>query len=189
MRSLGTGFKNCRIIIKDALQDVVIADTRITSYDWEKNKVRVNAFMLENTECMDVVVLIFGEDSLYEYLGQLESAKVIDEKAIRLFNGKEKEDRACSRYDLYTHGEIEQIEIMKHKINLHKPIEIKALNISASGILLQSMSESFKEEDEIMANVVLDNRRFKMKCQIVRIQNSGLWTEEYGCRILSMHSI
>lgn len=186
--AIDTRLKNCRIIIKAISQNSTLADTVITSCDWQTNTVRIDSLHLPDSRRMgDVLVLIFEREGLYEYRGKLGSVNISNEKEIRLYQGRERESRLNSRYDFRTAGAVLCIKIKKQQIMLRKPIPISTVNISSSGLLIQAMSESFRPRDEVEIDITMGDRQMKLECQIVRTQNNNLWTEEYGCRIISTH--
>lgn len=70
-------------------------------------------------------------------------------------------------------------------ITLRKPIEVETINISSSGILFRADAGSFYIGSEFMLSLEIEERAMNFKCEVVRIQNSTIRTEEYGCKVSS----
>ncbi|MEG0963455.1 MAG: PilZ domain-containing protein [Lachnospiraceae bacterium] len=179
--------KDCRIIVRDMSTGKTIADTIIEEYDWRKNIVAISAMSLKNKECEKISALIIGNEGLYEFLGNIRRINLVDEVEIALYKGKEKEGRKCRRYEYTAHGIVENVKILNNNIKLHKPIDVDMVNMSANGILIRTFTGSFSRNDEIQINLKLNEKDIILKCEIMRIQNTTLWTEEYGCRTQAIY--
>lgn len=180
--------KNCRIIIKDARENVTIGDTLITSYDWNNNAVRVSMASVDRRGCKQVNVLIIGREHLYEYSGRFRTANIGNEIEIELYQGQERKGRSTRRYEFHAKGSVERIKIQEQFIELNKPIEVTAVNISSNGILVRTWCDSFERHQQIQIKLNMEGKDLKLECEVLRIQNSTLWTEEYGCKILAVHT-
>lgn len=180
--------KNNRIIIKDLNCDKTIADTYITGCDWDTSTVRISTTSLGGQKSDNISVLIFGKNGFYEYLGKIEKANVANETVVALYSGQERKGRASRRYELQTQGEVTQIKINDTFIELRSPMEFTTLNISATGLLIRTFCDSFKKNDRIKMNLLLEDRKMELECRIIRCQNSSLWEEEYGCRIMNIRT-
>lgn len=174
---------NCRVLIKDIARNQVVADTRIQEFDAYKNIIKISVSSLCYAEEEKVSALIFGKDCLYEYFGRLRKPSVANQVEIALSGGKEREDRLRQRYDMEVIGQIESILIESQKIVLRKPILMSTKNISANGVLFESLSGGFEVGDIIQVSFNLIDTEVKNDYMVVRIQNRNLRTEEYACRI------
>lgn len=184
----GINVKNCRIIIKDINYDKTVADTYITGYDWDANIIRVSTTSLKYRDCGDISALIFGKDGFYEYYGKIKGANVANETVVALYSGQERKGRTSRRYDLQTKGHVTQIKLENVYVVLHKPIEFSTLNISSTGLLFRTSSDSFKKNDRICLGVMLEGKELRLECRVIRVQNSDLREEEFGCRIIAIQS-
>jgi len=174
-----------RIIVKSLNDQKMIADTKISNYDAKNNIVRVSAADIPNRKCEQICALIFGDESLYEYVGSIRNTIIANEIEILLGKSREKEDREQSRYNVSMMGTIPSVIITGWNVNLRKPIEVETINISSNGVLLQADAGSFYIGSEFMLLLEIEEKAMSLKCEVVRIQNSTIRTEEYGCRVNS----
>ena len=174
-----------RIIIKSLDDQKLIADTGISNYDAENSIVRVSAADVPDRKCEQINALIFGNESLYEYVGSIRKTVIANEIEILLGKSREKEDRSQSRYKISMTALISNMFITGWNITLRKPIEVETINISSSGILFRADAGSFYIGSEFMLSLEIEERAMNFKCEVVRIQNSTIRTEEYGCKVSS----
>lgn len=184
----GINVKNCRIIIRDTESGKTVADTYITGYDWDTNSVRISTTSLGGNRYGSISALIFGKDGFYEYYGKIEKANVANETVVALYSGQTRKGRASRRYDLHAQGDVTKIKIADAYIELQKPIEFTTLNISATGLLFRTFCDSFSRGDRICLRVLLEGKELELECKVIRVQNSDLWEEEYGCKIVAIRS-
>lgn len=177
--------KNSRILVKDIAKNRVVADTVITEFNPHTNilKIRVSSLMCADKE--KVSVLIFHDNHILEFKGRLHRPVIANEVEIALNSGREKEERKCSRYTVQTQGIVSDIRLCGQMISLRKPIPIETKNISANGVLFEAASGSFEVGHKIRLIFHLKENVFQNEYKVVRIQSSGLWTEEYGCRMIT----
>jgi hypothetical protein len=177
--------KNSRILIKDIQEDKVIADTRILSVDPAKSTVKISASSVNGYLNEQVNALVFSQDGIFGYKGILRGPVIANEVEVALAAGAKKEDRECDRYNIQTEGVIDAIVIDNQKIYLRKPIEVVTENLSALGALIRTFPGSFKVGDRVEMMLDLKVAEYRSMYEIVRIQNSSRWNEEYGCRDVS----
>ena len=175
--------KNRRILIKDTEDGQVIADTKINSFDSRTNSVLISAGSLKERKFYNISAFIFAEECLYEFYGTIKGALVDNEVEVFLGKSKEKEDRAKTRYPVALEGSIVGIIVEGTSIRLRKAMQIQTINMSANGVLMKSDSGCFEIGDCFFLNLEIDQGEIELECEIVRIQNSSMLTEEYGCRI------
>ncbi len=175
--------KNRRILIKNTEDGKIIADTRIIRFNSVRNSVIIRADSLRIKKYYKITAFVFAKDCLYEFCGTIRGAVVENEVEVFLGRSKEKEDRARTRYPVALSGEIKGIFIGGRQIQLRKPIHIQTINMSANGVLMQADEGCFHIGDSFALTLVTDENVIEVNCEIVRIQNSNMLTEEYGCRI------
>lgn len=175
--------KNRRILIKNTEDGKIIADTKIVSFDSVTNSVLIKADSLADRKHYTISAFVFAKDCLYEFFGTIRGALVGNEVEVFLGKSKEKEDRAKTRYPVKIQGEINGIVIEGKTIKLRKAMPIRTINMSANGVLMKADSGCFRIEDVFSLNLKVEEGEIELRCEIVRIQNSGMQTEEYGCRI------
>ncbi len=172
-----------RIVIKSLEDQKIIADTNILNYDALNNIVRVSAANIPDREYERIYALIFGNEGLYEYVGTIRGTVIANEIEILLGKSRMKEDRKRFRYNISMTGTILCIIIDGWNVTLRKPIKVQTINISSNGILFQADAGSFYLGNEFMLLLEIEEKVMGMKCEVVRIQNSTVRTEEYGCKV------
>lgn len=175
--------KNRRILIKNMEDGTIIADTKIVRFDSLANAAYISADSIVDRKYYNISAIVFAKECLYEFFGTIRGVLVGNEIEVSLGKSKEKEDRAKTRYPVALGGTIAGIFIEDRFIKLRKTMHIQTINMSANGILLQADSGCFQIGDRFCLNLKVDEGKIEMNCRIVRIQNSGMLTEEYGCRI------
>ena len=175
--------KNCRILIKDTENGQIIADTKINRFNSLRNSVYISADSLKERKYYNISAFIFAKKGLYEFFGTIKGVLVGNEIEVLLGKSKKKEDRGQTRYPTAWKGYIDSIIIEDSVIKLRKAIYIQTVNMSANGILIKADSGCFCIGDCFSLNLKVENSEIKLNCKIVRIQNSSMLTEEYGCRI------
>ena len=178
--------KNRRILIKNMEDGKIIADTKIIRFDSMVNSIYISAGSLAVRKYYNISAIIFAEECLYECYGTIRGALVDNEIEVFLGKSREKEGRARTRYPVALEGNIVGIIIEGKMIWLRKSINIRTINMSANGILMQADFGCFGIGDIFLLHIEAGNGRMELNCEIVRIQNSGMLTEEYGCRIKEM---
>ena len=175
--------KNRRILIKDVESGEIIADTKIVRFDSMNNSVLISADSLKERKYYNIFAFVFAEECLYEFYGTIRGALVDNEVEVFLGKSKEKEDRAKTRYPVALEGYINGIIIEDTMIRLRKVMHIQTINMSANGILMQTDSGTFRIGTVFSLKLRVEEGEIELNCEIVRIQNSSMLTEEYGCRI------
>lgn len=175
--------KNRRILIKNIEDGKIIADTKVIRFNSLTNAVLISADSLAERKYYNISAFIFAKKCLYEFSGTIKGVLVGNEVEVLLGKSKEKEDRARTRYPVALEGNISGIMIEGRMILLRKAIHIQTINMSANGILMKADSGCFAVGDRFALNLTVEEGEIDLSCEIVRIQNSGMLTEEYGCRI------
>lgn len=175
--------KNRRILIKNIEDSKIIADTKIIRYDSLTNSVTISADSLTERKFYKISAFVFAEECLYEFFGTIKGAMVENEVEVFLGKSKAKEDRAKTRYSVALEGNINGVLIDGRMIRLRKAMNIRTINMSANGILMKADAGSFHIGDCFSMSLRMEERLIEVICEIVRIQNICMLTEEYGCRI------
>ena len=181
-----TTFKNRRILIKNIEDGKIIADTRIIRFDSLANSATISANSLAEHKNYNISAYIFAEECLYEFFGTIKGAMVNNEVEVFLGKSKLKEDRAKTRYPVAMEGNIDGVIVGGRLIHLRKFMHIQTINMSANGILMKADAGCFNIGDSFSLFLKTDERGIEVICEIVRIQNSCMLTEEYGCRIIEI---
>ena len=175
--------KNCRILIKNTENGQIIADTKVIRFDRRTNSVYISSDSLMEKKYYNISAFIFAKESLYEFFGTIKGVLVGNEIEVLLGKSKKKEDRGQTRYPTAWKGNIGAIIIEGKMIKLRKAIHIQTVNMSANGILIKADSGCFSIGDCFSLELKVEDSEIQLNCEIVRIQNCSMLTEEYGCRI------
>lgn len=178
--------KNCRILIKNIEDGKVVADTKIIRFKSRTNSVFISEDSLAEKKYYNISAYVFKDGNLYESLGTIKGAVVNHEVEVFLGKSREKEDRSKTRYPMETEGNIDGVIIGGKLIPLRKYMVIHTINMSASGILIRADVGCFDVGDSFSLILGSEEKGMEMSCEVVRIQNSGMLTEEYGCRIMEI---
>ncbi|MDE6983250.1 MAG: PilZ domain-containing protein [Lachnospiraceae bacterium] len=175
--------KNHRIIIKDASNNQTIADTEVIRYNSSVNSVIVSTQGLLEKKCYQIYAFLFAESYLYKCSGTIREVLRADE--IEVFLGKYEtiEERHAIRYSLALEGSVEGVYIDGNEVLFQKPMPIKTVNMSSTGILLHADDGCFQMGESYALLLKTNIGELKMQCEVVRITNSDGMTADYGCRI------
>ena len=192
--------KNRRIIVKSVEDDTVLADTAILRFNSVSNSVMIRADSLSQKKFCNISAIIFAEKCLYEVRGTIRRAVVGNEVEVYLGKSRKKESRTRTRYPVAIEGDIRGVYLDEREIPLHRKIQVKIVNMSASGILLSADMGYFNIGEVFSLALKTPQGALELRCEIVRIQNSkgvysikrkgvlgGALQEEYGCRIREAH--
>lgn len=174
---------NRRIIIKNTENDQTIADTKIISYDSDADTLLIPAASIQDKKFYRVSAIIFAKEHLYKFHGTIRGN--VSSREIEVFLSKrdtEKERRAF-RYPVNLEGKIEGA-YKNGKIDMFsKQVPVNAVNMSSNGILLKTETGYFRVGEIYSLLLETDAGTLQMQCEVARIQNSGSWSKNYGCRI------
>ncbi|MDE6844869.1 MAG: PilZ domain-containing protein [Lachnospiraceae bacterium] len=175
--------KNRRILIKNIEDGKIIADTKIIRFDSLTNSAAISADSLVEKKYYNISAYVFAEECLYEFFGTIKGAMVDNEIEVFLGKSKTKEDRAKTRYPVALEGRIDGVVIDGRLIRLRKAMNIQTINMSANGVLMKADAGCFNVGESFSLLLRTEERDIGVICEIVRIQNGCMLTEEYGCRI------
>lgn len=175
--------KNRRILIKNVEDGKIIADTKIIRFDSLTNSAAISADSLVEKKYYNISAYVFAEECLYEFFGTIKGAMVDNEIEVFLGKSKAKEDRAKTRYPVALEGRIDGVVIDGRLIRLRKAMNIQTINMSANGVLMKADAGCFNVGESFSLLLRTEERDIGVICEIVRIQNCCMLTEEYGCRI------
>lgn len=175
--------ENCRILIKNSEDGEVIADTMIIRYDSRINSAAISASSLAEKKYYNILAYVFTDECLYEFSGTIKGIVKNNEIEVFLGKGSLKENRSNARYPVEMEGTIDSVEVFGRSIRLRKPIHMRTINMSSNGILLKADAGCFDVGEKFILLLKMRTGNMRMTCEIVRMQNCSMLTEEYGCRI------
>lgn len=180
------GLKNCRVLIKDAKKQRIIADTKIQEFNPYKNTIKISASSANLIGEEKVSALIFGREGIYEYHGHIRKPLIANQLEVALALGKKKTDRASQRYELEIFGNVDALILSGQIVPLRKSIPVRTKNVSAVGALFEAMTGSLEVGNEFELYLGIGDDGTRGIYKVVRIQNTKNGFTEYGCRIIQM---
>ncbi len=179
-------YDKCRIIIKDADTDEMVADTTILEYQKDFHSILVKLPIGYKSQSSKFSLLIFTANRVILYLGSKRKDFNMGFTEIALHSGKIKEDRLAQRFPINVDGMITGLLIdEKHHVTLRKPLEMKAVNISANGILINTRSDCFFDDTVVEVKVTMYGSATTLYCKIIRITENDMDSSDYGCRLVN----
>lgn len=177
--------KGCRVIVKDLERDEVVADTKIKEYDAHRKVLKISAGSRNNCRETSISAIVFGKnEEICEYYGRIRKAIIANEIEIEVGKEKNRKNRKEIRYALQEKGNIESVEIEKQMIVLRKPIPVETKNISTDGVLIETMSGSLEVGEHFLLYLKLGEVNFRQEYKVIRIHDTDLNTEQYGCMMI-----
>ena len=159
--------KGCRVIIREQKKSNLLADTVILGHNLITNIIKVRASAMAYRPKEPVELLVFLENKIYSYLGNVQGA-----------------GRKFERYEIEAPGSIEGIKIKNNMITLRKPIPVTIKNVSANGVLFKSISGCLDVGMQLQLYMSVTDSGMRYEYKVVRKQNSNPDTEEYGCKMV-----
>lgn len=184
-----SAFENCRILIKNMEDGEVIADTKVVRYDSLMNIVTISAGSLAEKKNYNVQVYVFAKQCFYEFNGVIRGVVVNNEIEVLLGKRSLKEKRAKIRYPIALEGEIGSVDVLGRSIPLRKPIHMQTINMSSDGILVKADAGCFEIGEKFSLLLGTQVGKMTVTCEIVRMQNCCMLTEEYGCRVTEVRLV
>ncbi len=178
-------YEKCRVIIKDADTESTVTDTTILEYDKDFHSIKVKLPLKYKSTTGKFSLLIFTSNKVLIYLGTTRKVFNLGFTEIALYSGRIKEDRKAQRFPININGIVCGIVIDNKTITLRKPLDIQAINISATGILLNTMSDCFFKGSIVKIEVEMYGAITTLYCNVVRIKETDMSCSDYGCRLVS----
>lgn len=180
--------KNCKTIIYDADKKTTIAEAEILDYNRTENVISIDTTYIDNRESMRVSLLIIGKKGIFESMGIVRRKTMMRLREIALFGAKEKESRGATRYTVHAPAVIEEIYRDGIPIRRTPPLTVMVVNLSSSGILLETASNEFDENSAFMLNLKIAGRDTVINTIVVRRTPGEGGTWRLGCSFVSIVS-
>lgn len=181
--------KNHRIIIKDAADNRTLADTEVIRYNSSVNSVIISSQSIPKRKFYQIYAFVFAESYLYKCNGTIREMQKGDEIEVFLGKYESMEERHAVRYSLGLEGSVEGVYIDGNEVPFQKPMPIKTVNMSSTGILLHADDGCFQIGESYALLLKTNIGELKMQCEVVRVTNSDGMTADYGCRIRQVQRV
>lgn len=177
----------CRIIINSLEDNTKIADTYIKRYNSSTDIGVVDADSFQKVESQKVSALVFTSDGLMECRGTLRDGMGL-EKEICFYQSNEKNDRGATRYDVNMMGNVTAVLKKVSGEIIKDTFPCQVVNMSATGILISGPSQRLKIGDIPSISAYKDGHRLRIIGEVVRVHDSNVQTEMFGCKIVKLVS-
>ncbi len=178
-------YNKCRVIIKDADNDDTIADTTVLEYHKDYHSIMVKLPVGYKAKTGKFSLLIFTANKVLIYGGSIRKDFNLGFTEIALHSGKIKEDRKAQRFPIDVVGIVNGLVIGDQKIKLRLPFKVTAVNISATGILLNTMSDCFFKDSVLEIEIEMYGSITTLYCKVVRMRETDMNTADYGCKFIN----
>lgn len=160
----------------------------IKSHNKDEKTITING-SFPNIHKDDVVTLIIMANSgIHEYSGKMRKS-ITDSSysKIGLFGGKAKKDgRVSKRYTINKRATVDRLVINKQPFAFLHPLEVKVVNLSASGVLIETKPNSFNLDAIFELVIDIGKEPTRLLGQVVRVKNTDTNSAEYGCRFIKI---
>jgi len=160
-----------------------LRQTVISAHDKTLQQIEVRNGVPQSLDIGDVCpILIMTQPTPIEF--QARVAKSGTERVFVLFKGKTKEDRQHTRYKVNFPARLDSFISDGQTFPLHKPLEIRVIDISRSGIRFAAPTNSLMKGDKfsIVLNFDGGEKTFVGTVKNLRDRNGVL--AEYGCKLM-----
>lgn len=178
---------NARIIVNTLEGNQKIADTYIKRFNSSTDIGILDADNFRGVESQKVSALVFSRDGLMECNGTIRNTPGL-EIEICFYQTNEKNDRGATRYDVNMMGNVTAVLKKVTGEILKDTFPCKVVNMSATGVLISGPSQRLKVGDVPSISAFKDGHRLRIVCEVVRVHDSNVQTEMFGCKIVKLVS-
>jgi hypothetical protein len=154
--------------------------------DFNKTEMRLEVDELPDSIATGEVydLLIICAPTPWEYKGRVLGSGLKREFA--LFQGKQRDSRGARRFKVDFHAGIEAFVSEGQIFALHKPVGIRVVNISKTGLRFVAKHTTLKFGDVFHMRMALsDSNEKQLEAEVVNTNIKEDSTAEYGCRFIS----
>lgn len=178
--------KGCKVILHDEKSGKTIAETIILEFDRQRQVISVNIAHRPIPETARLSLLILGKHTIVECKGNTRGVNTRGDMEIALFQATEKESREAVRHALKAPARIENIIVAGQSIPLDKPLEVTVLDISASGVQLQTDRSELYSGCCFQLMLKIAGSDTVVNTTVVRILERENGVKTCGCRFLAL---
>ena len=179
-------YTDCNVLIYD-VRGKLLVQTIVREHDKKSMYIKVDKKPDINVH-EHMKLLIMSSPVPSEFFGRF--IRIGREREIALFQGKEREMRQASRYQVELPAQIEG-HIEAGAMNpITPPLEVKLINISTNGLRFSSSTMEFRDGQLIQMRLKIGDNDQKMSIQVVhrkRVNDAKLI--EFGCRIVNVEQL
>ena len=173
---------DCPIIIYD--QDKkFIAETVVTGYGKDEMYIEVSEGLGNTATGTLLRLLVIHPDGVSEFAGKLVSKRQgIFE--ISIHGQRWRDARSSKRFSFHIPATISTFIVDSEVVRLTTPLNVTILNISSTGLMLESKDLPLAEGISLNLEFKLRSRNTVMLCRVIREPSEGSPPDQFGCKII-----
>ena len=180
--ALRSDYTGRNVLIYDS-NGKLLCETSITEHD--RNSMQIKVKQLPDTGSSEnLKLLVMSQPAPSDFQGRV--VRIGKDKEIALYNGKERELRGSTRYQVDVVSKIENYV----ENNVFRPadpvVSIRLINISTSGLKFVSADQSLQTGQAFQIRMQIGQQEQLIVAQIVHFHVDATGTANYGCKILSV---
>lgn len=180
-------FTDCNARIYEEESGDLLTTAKILEYNMEElyAVVEDSASLAEVKRC-EVLILAAPLPHVYKATVHRHDA---GKKIIRLFKGKETEQRGESRYRVDMVGKVKSLLSGGKEHPMHEPMDIQIINISANGMRIRCKTNSFVNGNKFHVEIKIGTEDKILLAEVVN--HADILSSDYsyyGCRLSSVDS-
>jgi len=182
-------FVNCRTLIYDE-DRALLANVKILDYDSNENTIKVqNLPTLDSRKKCELVILTAPKP--FSYKGTIHKTSINKSdsgKLIRLYQGREEENRREPRYSTNILTRIEALIFDGIIYKLHTALAVQLINISKGGMRLRSKYNALAIGNRFPIIVKIGDSETMLTAEVTNITDSETDYSEFGCHFVDIDS-
>ena len=163
----------------------MITETEILDFDQVMVVITVNSRPFENRGYGKVSLLIFSENEIFEFRGNVRRISVPGRISIALFKGRVKEDRSSTRYVVNAPATITSLIIDGKVSPFAKAEPATVINVSTVGVLLRTSPNILELPSFFQLKLMICGSETILNNAVVRTHKSTSEYTEFGCKLVS----
>lgn len=180
--------KGCKVILHDEKSGKTLAETVVLDFDRQRQVITVNTSRYSLADAARLSLLILSERTIVECMGTARRQDSRGQREIALFHVAEKESRGSTRYALQAPARIESVLLANRIIPLDEPLEVTVLDISASGIRIQTDRSELFRGCCFQLRLKIAESDTVVETTVVRVQEGKNGVKSFGCRFIALES-
>lgn len=178
-------FKGCKTIVRDDETGDTITETEILDFDQVMVVITLNSRPFENMGYGRVSLLVFTENEIFEFQGNVRRISVPGRISIALFKGRVKEDRYSKRYIVNAPASIISLIIDGEVSPFAEPEPVTVVNVSTDGVLVRARPNALEIPSCFQLKLMIGGSETILNNCVVRTHKSTSEYTEFGCKLIA----
>ena len=173
---------DCPVLIFD-MDRKLIAETVVTGYGKEEMYIEVMEGLANVAIGTRFRLLVMQPESVSEFTGKLNSKRQgIYE--ISIYGQKRRDSRGSPRFTFNIPAIIGTFVVDAKPVKLRQPINVTILNLSSTGLMLESVELPLQTGVSLNVEFKLHGRDSTILCKVVREPTQGSTPNSFGCQLV-----